>query len=296
MDVDIPIYNWTAGNGSFEKEENAILQTPKSPFILRLLIVVLIFSFGSAVTTLGYATAYSGRLHTSCFQSTIYASECIFKTIHITCYAIGEWLITFSMFLMAADSLTTVAFMNSKFRVKETNINVIILFALFLSIFNVVICWIWTCYFGNVQVSACCYHEDVVPRNYYLFHYMIVCIFGYISMFMFITAGIGFRRLRVNSSSVRQIQMRREGIVLKKALISIAFNFVVQTLPCTAAVIMVFLQSSTGLLQYPWLFCIGSYAVYAMFWIFRDHTLHRIFIANKLVPRSDKTLSNISQY
>ncbi|KRX67706.1 hypothetical protein T12_4597 [Trichinella patagoniensis] len=208
----------------------------------------------------------------------------------------GEWLITFSMFLMATDSLTTVAFMNSKFRVKETNINRIISFALFLSIFNIIICWIWTCYFGNVQVSACCYHEDVVPGNYYLFHYMIVCIFGYISMLMFITAGIGFRRLRVNSSSVRQIQMRREGIVLKKALISIAFNFVVQTLPCTAAVIMVSLKSSTGLLQYPWLFCIGSYAVYAMFWIFRDHTLHRFFFANKLVPRSDKTLSNISQY
>ncbi|KRY42128.1 hypothetical protein T01_12343 [Trichinella spiralis] len=160
-----------------------------------------IFSFGSAVTTLGYAASYSGRLHTSCFQTTIYASECIFKTIHITCYSM-----------------------------------------------------------------ACCYHEDVVPGNYYLFHYMIVCIFGYISMFMFITAGIGFRRLR--------IQMRREGIVLKKALISIAFNFVVQTLPCTAAVIMFSLKSSTGLLQYPWLFCIGSYAVYAMFWIFRDHTLH----------------------
>ncbi|KRX67782.1 hypothetical protein T09_4513 [Trichinella sp. T9] len=41
MDVDIPIYhNWTTGNGSFEKE-NTILLTPKSPFILRLLIVIL---------------------------------------------------------------------------------------------------------------------------------------------------------------------------------------------------------------------------------------------------------------
>ncbi|KAL1242900.1 putative endolytic peptidoglycan transglycosylase RlpA [Trichinella spiralis] len=163
--------------------------------------------------------------------------------------------------------------MNSRWKVDDNNIN----FYLVLSVILPCICVItlWVVVYYNDRLCADCSIPVVLPQWFFVSFNSVLAFLGYLSVLLFSVAGVGFNLRKSTCTGVRLIQIRRQITILKQTAITVAFSFMIQTVPCTCSVWFAFNKGSPVINQYGWLVCNASYSLYAIYRILRAPAVRR---------------------
>ncbi|KRX62611.1 hypothetical protein T09_12133, partial [Trichinella sp. T9] len=232
-----------------------------------------VIAMGSAPLGLAYMISNIQKLVMRSAVRNITSLQCLMIAPQLTLYMFAEPVISYALLLMAMDSFIALMFMNSRWKVDDNNIN----FYLVLSVILPCICVItlWVVVYYNDRLCADCSIPVVLPQWFFVSFNSVLAFLGYLSVLLFSVAGVGFNLRKSTCTGVRLIQIRRQITILKQTAITVAFSFMIQTVPCTCSVWFAFNKGSPVINQYGWLVCNASYSLYAIYRILRAPAVRR---------------------
>ncbi|KRX16006.1 hypothetical protein T07_6057 [Trichinella nelsoni] len=232
-----------------------------------------VIAMGSAPLGLAYMISNIQKLVMRSAVRNITSLQCLIIAPQLTLYMFAEPVISYALLLMAMDSFIALMFMNSRWKVDDNNIN----FYLVLSVILPCICVItlWVVVYYNDRLCADCSIPVVLPQWFFVSFNSVLAFLGYLSVLLFSVAGVGFNLRKSTCTGVRLIQIRRQITILKQTAITVAFSFMIQTVPCTCSVWFAFNKGSPVINQYGWLVCNASYSLYAIYRILRAPAVRR---------------------
>ncbi|KAL1231636.1 Fumarate reductase subunit [Trichinella spiralis] len=232
-----------------------------------------VIAMGSAPLGLAYMISNIQKLVMRSAVRNITSLQCLLIAPQLTLYTFAEPVISYALLLMAMDSFIALMFMNSRWKVDDNNIN----FYLVLSVILPCICVItlWVVVYYNDRLCADCSIPVVLPQWFFVSFNSVLAFLGYLSVLLFSVAGVGFNLRKSTCTGVRLIQIRRQITILKQTAITVAFSFMIQTVPCTCSVWFAFNKGSPVINQYGWLVCNASYSLYAIYRILRAPAVRR---------------------
>uniref|UniRef100_A0A5S6QGV8 G-protein coupled receptors family 1 profile domain-containing protein n=1 Tax=Trichuris muris TaxID=70415 RepID=A0A5S6QGV8_TRIMR len=195
--------------------------------------LVAAYAVGCATSGAGFAAAFTRRILLHCKDMEYTPIECMYRTPHLSLYAVGEAFTTFCVLFMSVDRLVAILYSNRMNQWKKYLTNRLLFIAVALTVTDVLWAWISAWNKGEELIPAYCYRVKVVSNTYYLTHFICCGVFGYITLILYCIALAVLKRMRSTSHGIRSIQLKREATISKRIMIIVFFTFLLQSIPTT---------------------------------------------------------------
>ncbi|CDW53082.1 hypothetical protein TTRE_0000134501 [Trichuris trichiura] len=258
--------------------------------------LVAAYAVACATSGAGFAAAFTRRILLHCKDMEYTPIECMYRTPHLTLYAVGEAFTTFCVFFMSVDRLVAIIYSSRMHQWKKYLTNRLLFIAIALTVADVLWAWISAWNKGKELIPAYCYRVKVVSNAYYLTHFVCCGVFGYITLITYCIALAMLKKMRSTSRGIRSIQLKREASISKRIMIIVFFTFLLQSVPTTLRLYALFTWHLFFVPDHLWSVHCVNLSIYAVYSIVTNlqiwHCISKVKIFSKL-PKP-KLLSHVS--
>ncbi|KRZ61401.1 hypothetical protein T02_14253, partial [Trichinella nativa] len=251
--------------------------------------LVAAYAVGCAISGAGFAAAFIRRITIICKQNYIMPLECMYKTPHLTLYAIGESLTSLCVFFMSIDRLVAIIYSNKIKQWKKYLTNRLLVLTVILTSADVLWAWMSAWQKGNRLILALCYRAQVVSSTYYVTHFLWSSILGYVTLILYSFTIAFLRKKRSTSSGIRSIQLKREALISKRIMIIVFFTFILQNVPTSLRLYAMFTHHVFFVPDQLWCVHCINLSIYAIYYIAISLNIKKFLMKIRFLSKSSKT-------
>ncbi|XP_003376957.1 nucleolar MIF4G domain-containing protein 1 [Trichinella spiralis] len=200
------------------------------------------YAIGSALTGCAFAWLNLRLLLNYKNLTLITTLQCMVHNLDLTLLQIGESCISLCIFAMSVDRFVAIHWPRIVQTYGNKVSNGLWIFALVFVGIDTTASWLFSIRFSEPQyvVLSSCLYKFTVDKAYYIIHYSICALLGYITIALYAFVMLAVKKKRSESDHVRSIQLKREAVIMRRVLILVISTFFLQNLPETLHLIDIF--------------------------------------------------------
>ncbi|KRZ97586.1 hypothetical protein T08_10365 [Trichinella sp. T8] len=200
------------------------------------------YAIGSALTGCAFAWLNLRLLLNHKNLILITTLQCMVHNLDLTLLQVGESCISLCIFAMSVDRFVAIHWPRIVQTYGNKVSNGLWIFALVFVGIDTIASWLFSVRFSEPQyvVLSSCLYKFTVDKAYYIIHYSICALLGYITIALYAFVMFSVKKKRSESDHVRSIQLKREAVIMRRVLILVISTFFLQNLPETLHLIDIF--------------------------------------------------------
>ncbi|KRZ35084.1 hypothetical protein T4B_3086 [Trichinella pseudospiralis] len=234
-------------------------------------------ALGSAFLGAGFISFYMRIMLITDLTETLEPKQCFIQSPQITFYVLGDTILAISVFSSSVERLIAVleTSVNHKFRSKI--VLMLQLITAMLSLTDLILCWYCTFHKQQIHVSITCIEREVLPKELYTMHFLCISLLGFVTVILFLLTAIFLKKNRSTCRGIRQLQLKRETIIMKRILVAVVLTLFFQNIPAMLNLKMVLLTPDllSFMPDYFWLMQNISCTIYAAACIVMNNSVKR---------------------
>ncbi|KRX40960.1 hypothetical protein T05_10722 [Trichinella murrelli] len=234
-------------------------------------------ALGSAFLGAGFISFYLRIVLITDLKATLEPKQCLTQSPHITFYVLGDTILAISVFSSSVERLIAVSKTRVCNKLRSKAVSVLQVMIAILSLIDLILCWYCTFYKQQIHVSVICIEREVFPKELYTMHFFCVSLLGFVTVILFLLAAIFLKRNRSTCRGIRQLQLKRETIIMKRILVAVVLTLFFQNIPAMLNLKTVLLNPNVLSLMpdYFWLMQNISCTIYAAVCIVMNNSVKR---------------------
>ncbi|KFD65494.1 hypothetical protein M514_01450 [Trichuris suis] len=200
--------------------------------------------------------------------------QCMVKSPYPTLYIISDTTVSEAMLFLSLDLLISLRFPLLGKKIMHRILIAMMWFYFLTIIADVAYCW----YRSVVQnqnsstlISVQCINSEVLPEDFYLVHYMTNAVVTLIAAFLCLLCMFIYHRQKSENDAVRAVQLKRQGLVLKRLTTLFLYTLIVQTMPLLVVTCLYANGEDSPHLVVVWLAQIILYPTYPLHSLTREY-------------------------
>ncbi|KRY01456.1 hypothetical protein T4E_7760 [Trichinella pseudospiralis] len=200
------------------------------------------YAIGSALTGCAFAWLNLRLLLNYKNLTLITPLQCMVCNLDLTLLQVGESCISLCIFAMSVDRFVAIHWPRIVQTYGNKVSNGLWISALVIVGIDTTASWLFSIRFSEPQyvVLSSCLYKFTIDKIYYIIHYSICALLGYITIVLYAFVMVTVRKKRSESDHVRSIQLKREAVIMRRVLILVISTFFLQNLPETLHLIDIF--------------------------------------------------------
>ncbi|KRZ14931.1 hypothetical protein T11_386 [Trichinella zimbabwensis] len=200
------------------------------------------YAIGSALTGCAFAWLNLRLLLNYKNLTLITPLQCMVCNLDLTLLQVGESCISLCIFAMSVDRFVAIHWPRIVQTYGNKVSNGLWISALVIVGIDTTASWLFSIRFSEPQyvVLSSCLYKFTVDKMYYIIHYSICALLGYITVALYAFVMVTVKKKRSESDHVRSIQLKREAVIMRRVLILVISTFFLQNLPETLHLIDIF--------------------------------------------------------
>ncbi|KRY22920.1 hypothetical protein T12_3972 [Trichinella patagoniensis] len=234
-------------------------------------------ALGSAFLGAGFISFYLRIVLITDLKATLEPKQCLTQSPHITFYVLGDTILAISVFSSSVERLIAVSKTRVCNKLRSKAVSVLQVMIAILSLIDLILCWYCTFYKQQIHVSVICIEREVFPKELYTVHFFCISLLGFVTVILFLLAAILLKRNRSTCRGIRQLQLKRETIIMKRILVAVVLTLFFQNIPAMLNLKTVLLTPNVLSLMpdYFWLMQNISCTIYAAVCIVMNSSVKR---------------------
>ncbi|KRX58611.1 hypothetical protein T09_12965 [Trichinella sp. T9] len=234
-------------------------------------------ALGSAFLGAGFISFYLRIVLITDLKATLEPKQCLTQSPHITFYVLGDTILAISVFSSSVERLIAVSKTRVCNKLRSKAVSVLQVMIAILSLIDLILCWYCTFYKQQIHVSVICIEREVFPKELYTMHFFCISLLGFVTVILFLLAAIFLKRNRSTCRGIRQLQLKRETIIMKRILVAVVLTLFFQNIPAMLNLKTVLLNPNVLSLMpdYFWLMQNISCTIYAAVCIVMNNSVKR---------------------
>uniref|UniRef100_A0A5S6QGF9 G-protein coupled receptors family 1 profile domain-containing protein n=1 Tax=Trichuris muris TaxID=70415 RepID=A0A5S6QGF9_TRIMR len=202
--------------------------------------------------------------------------QCMVKSPYSTLYIVSDTTVAESMLFLSLDLLISLRFpFGGKKLMNQFQIGMIWFYFLTLTA-DLVYCW----YRSVVEnqntpklISIKCINSEILPEDFYLVHYVSNAVVTLVAAFLCLMSMIIYHTQKSQNDAVRAVQLKRQGLVLKRLATLFLYTLIVQTTPLLVVTSLYAAGEDSPHLVIVWLAQIILYPSYPLLCVTREYKI-----------------------
>ncbi|KAL1241092.1 Cannabinoid receptor [Trichinella spiralis] len=234
-------------------------------------------ALGSVFLGAGFISFYLRIVLITDLKATLEPKQCLTQSPHITFYVLGDTILAISVFSSSVERLIAVSKTRVYNKLRSKAVSMLQVMIAILSLIDLILCWYCTFYKQQIHVSVICIEREVLPKELYTMHFFCISLLGSVTVILFLLAAILLKRNRSTCRDIRQLQLKRETIIMKRILVAVVFTLLFQNIPAMLNLKTVLLTPNVLSLMpdYFWLMQNISCTIYAAVCILLNNSVKR---------------------
>ncbi|KRY32819.1 hypothetical protein Tsp_07366 [Trichinella spiralis] len=233
----------------------------------------LMYASGASLLTLNMVWEYSRAIWYVTNDELVSSLHCMYVTPYSTLYSIADIAIAQALFFMALDFLISLA-EQSKMMTKWNKVKILSMGTISFAsnVTDVVFCW--KSAINNAKwISIMCVYSAVLPEEYFMPHYIVTSSIGIGALVLLLSCVLLLLTKKSVCTSIREVQIKRQTVVMKKLLVISFFTFISQTVPHALIVYIYISKYTADWISFVWLGQIIIIPLYPVIRFFEDRSL-----------------------
>ncbi|KRX16416.1 hypothetical protein T07_1965 [Trichinella nelsoni] len=234
-------------------------------------------ALGSAFLGAGFISFYLRIVLITDLKETLEPKQCLIQSPHITFYVLGDTILAISVFSSSVERLIAVSKTTVCDKLRSKVVSMLQVMIAILSLTDLILCWYCTFYKQQIHVSVICTEREVLPKELYTMHFFCISLLGFVTVILFFLAAILLKKNRSTCRGIRQLQLKRETIIMKRILVAVVLTLFFQNIPAMLNLKTVLLTPNVLSLMpdYFWLMQNISCTIYAAVCIVMNNSVKR---------------------